>query len=767
MKKLTLLSALLFSAAAINAQTINGSVLDPTNAPISYANVILYNLPDTTYVTGAITNNEGRFELQASPSDSSILEISFVGYETQYAPALSEQTITLTEGGLSINAVEVKGTRPISKITASGIQTTIENTVLSDMGTGNDVLKRIPMVTGDDGEFEVFGCGAAKIYINRREVRDPSELDNLNSSDIASVEVISNPGSRYDASVAAIINIKTTKKQGDGFSFNTRTSTYMGENQDYYNQINTNYRKGGLDVFAKVYHSDVTSVQRGDIYQITDAGTIWEQTNYIDGEFNKARLNGTIGANYEINANHYVGFQYDYKTTPKEIENFSLISEILTDGVLYDNWNNHEYKEYTNTPTSQLNLYYAGTIGKLSIDLDADYMASATASNNLNSEISDLDGTSYIHSNSDISNKLMATKLQLSYPIWKGQLSAGSEYVDIERSDIYISDLEDYSSSTEILEQNLAFFTEYQAATKIGVFSLGLRYENATYEYLDDEVRDDQMSKSYGQWFPSASYANQFGTVGVQLSYSSKVVRPTYSQLSSNLTYANSLTLQTGNPYLSPTISQNISLAGVWKNVQAQVSYTHQKDAIVYWIDQYEEGSPISIINFHNVDKMPKMTAVATYAPTIGAWKPQLSAGAVKYWQDLSEYGIDVEMNQPVTFANLDNTIELRNNFVINLDANYLGTGHAEAAYLGEPCLEFNAGVTKSFFSKSLSIKLGINDIGNQHQSTTALYMPYTTIENSYTTDSREVQITIRYNFNSARSKYKGNGAGSSAKERF
>lgn len=216
------------------------------------------------------------------------------------------------------------------------------------------------------------------------------------------------------------------------------------------------------------------------------------------------------------------------------------------------------------------------------------------------------------------------------------------------------------------------------------------------------------------QWFPSASYANQFGSFALQLSYTSQVVRPTYNQLSSNLTYANSLTLQTGNPYLSPTISQNISLAGVWKNLQAQVSYTHQKDAIVYWIDQYEEDSPISIINYHNIDELPKISAVVAYAPTVGVWNPQLSTGLLKYWQDLSEYGVDVKMNDPVLFANLNNTIELPNNFIINVDASYLGTGYAEAAYLAEPCLTFDVGVTKSFFNKSLSAKLAVSDITNQ-----------------------------------------------------
>ncbi|MFI3316270.1 MAG: outer membrane beta-barrel protein [Rikenellaceae bacterium] len=766
-KMLFIFSFVWLTAANVNAQTIKGRVVDSSSEPIGYANVILYQLPDTTYLAGVITNDQGRFEVQAQSSEDAIMEISFVGYQTQYAPAVSDQTITLEEGGLAIDQVVIKGTRPISQVTSSGIQTTVENTVLSQMGTGNDVLKRIPMVTGDDGEFEVFGSGSAKIYINNREVRDASELDNLNSSDIASVEVISNPGSRYDASVAAVILIKTTKKQGDGFSFNARSSFYTGENQDYINQLNTNYRKGGLDVFANLYHSDFTQVQRGEVTQTTDVGTIWEQLSYTDGVSEIAKLNGTIGANYQINSDHYVGIRYDHKSTFKEIQDFDFISSVFTDGDLYDTWNNNEYKEFDNAPTAQLNAYYSGTIGKLSIDFNTDYMSSGAASDNLNTEISDIDGTSYIYSASDIDNKLLATKLQLSYPLWKGQLSVGSEYVDIDRSDVYTSDLEGYSSSTDIAEQNLALFAEYQAATAIGMFSLGVRYEDASYEYLNDGVKDDEMSKSYGQWFPSATYANQFGAFGVQLSYSSKVVRPTYTELSSNLTYANSLTMQTGNPYLSPSILQHASLTGVWRNVQAQVSYTHKKDAIVFWVDQYEPDSPISLINYHNIDKLEKFLAFVAYAPTIGVWSPQISGGVQKYYQDYSEYGIDIDMSEPIIFATLNNTVELPCNFIINFDADYYSKGYSEGAYVQKKNLTFDIGVSKSFFDKALSAKLAVSDLTKQSCTVASIIMPQTTLTNDYTYDSRHISLTLRYNFNSARSKYKGSGAGSEAKSRF
>lgn len=109
----------------------------------------------------------------------------------------------------------VKGDLPKIWLRNDALVTTVQNSVLSKAGTANDVLKRLPSITGKDGEFSVFGKGQAKIYINNREMRDVSELDILNSAEIKEVEIVNNPGARYNASVKAVIRIYTLRKVGD------------------------------------------------------------------------------------------------------------------------------------------------------------------------------------------------------------------------------------------------------------------------------------------------------------------------------------------------------------------------------------------------------------------------------------------------------------------------------------------------------------------------------------------------------------------------
>lgn len=769
MKKLILLIHLFLYAIGVSAQTISGIVVDMENIPVSFATVVLCSLPDTTQINYAITDLEGRFEFERKVEEGLLLQISFVGYKTSYVPVVINQRIILEENSVSISEVVIKGKRPISRITTNGVETPVANTILSEMGSGNEVLKRIPMVTGDDGNFEVFGKGKARIYINNREVRDASELDNLSAKEIQNIEVITNPGARYDATVPAVINITTKKQQGDGISFNIRSSFYTWKNQDYVNQINSNYRNGGLDIFANIYYSDITSTQKGNIAQIAHIDTLWRQVNVIDGVFLTNNLNGSFGTSYEINSNHNIGFRYDLNSSPKyETDNINLGSDIYTNGVLYDRWKNNELKEIRNNPASQVNLYYAGKIDKLSVDFNNDFMNVRKTTHNVNTEISEELGNRIIHSMNYLKNTLWASKLQLSYSLGKGEIMAGVEFVNISRTDEYQNDdLLDFSSRVGVKEQNIALFSAYRLNTQIGNLSVGIRYEDASYDYLTDGIKAIDKSRHYRQWFPDVSFSTLLGEFSLQLNYNSKVIRPSYSQLSNNLLYANRLTIQTGNPYLKPTMKQDVSITTVWKICQLFVSYTHQKDAIVTWIDRYDRDPKVSVVTHNNLKKLSTLTAFFAVAPTFGVWKPQLNGGVTKQSLDLLVGTEDLKMNKPLFFAAFNNVLELPLDFMINMDAEYSGKGHHTTIYVYDDSFIVNIGVTKNFFNKSLQAKIAVSDVFNQNINAYQVLMPQTELKNHYHFDKREISLTLRYYFNTAINKYKGSQAGKEAMDRF
>lgn len=92
------------------------------------------------------------------------------------------------------------------------------------------------------------------IYINGRQVRDLSELEQLNSKEIAKVELIINPGAEYDAEVKAVLRIKTVKPVGEGIGGSVRTALQKGELWSNNQQVALNYRKQKLDIFGSLYY---------------------------------------------------------------------------------------------------------------------------------------------------------------------------------------------------------------------------------------------------------------------------------------------------------------------------------------------------------------------------------------------------------------------------------------------------------------------------------------------------------------------------------
>ncbi len=110
-------------------------------------------------------------------------------------------------------------------------------------------------------------------------MRDVSELDILNSADIKEVEIVNNPGARYDASVKAVIRIYTLRKVGDGFSFDVRSSYFQSQNTDLTEQLNVNYRQNGWDIFGTFTYNRNASIQDSKMTQNTYVDTLWIQEN--------------------------------------------------------------------------------------------------------------------------------------------------------------------------------------------------------------------------------------------------------------------------------------------------------------------------------------------------------------------------------------------------------------------------------------------------------------------------------------------------------
>ena len=162
-----------------------------------------------------MSNENGDFVVPCQPQQL-IVKLTYVGYKTVTRNTTVGRlgTIAMHPDSYLMQGVTVKGEVPQYKMTSGGMTVEVQHSILHDIGTADDVLSMMPMVQGRDGKFEVLAKGEPEIYINNKKVNNASELKQLKSVDIKSVDIITAPGAQYNAEVDAVIRIKTLKAQG-------------------------------------------------------------------------------------------------------------------------------------------------------------------------------------------------------------------------------------------------------------------------------------------------------------------------------------------------------------------------------------------------------------------------------------------------------------------------------------------------------------------------------------------------------------------------
>lgn len=279
------------------AQT--GFIKDKDSNSISYATVQLLSLPDSTFVAGTVSDGEEKFTVNARcPLEGLCMKISFVGYQTKIiSPVRNDMgTITLQTDDNMLKNVVVTARKPSYKLDGSSIVTTVKNTILSDVGDANDVMRYLPgvQVTGMiDPKIEVLGSGAPVIYINNRQVRDRSELKRLKSRDIEKIEVDTDPGAEYSSSTGAVIRIKTVVKQGDGLSGSAEVQAGWMEHLVHNEEVALNYRRKGLDVFGDIIYIKNYNTNIGDNTMNAYVDPQWSTHSTGDSRNDRSATMGT------------------------------------------------------------------------------------------------------------------------------------------------------------------------------------------------------------------------------------------------------------------------------------------------------------------------------------------------------------------------------------------------------------------------------------------------------------------------------------------
>ena len=775
MKIFTRLSALCCSLLFVQtmaAQKVTGRVVDADGQPLPYTNVVAMSLPDSAFVSGVMTGDDGTFTLDAK-DEGRLLRFSSLGYKTVFADVKANVgTVRLDALTQVLGEVVVKSDLPKTRLKGEGMVTSVGGTILEHAGTIERLLDRIPNVSAKNGKIEVFGRGTPELYINGRKVRDNSELDRLSADNIKDVEVITNPGARYDASVTSVIRITTKKAVGDGFSLDNRL---FGEVNDYgylvgEDNLNMNYRTGGLDVGATLRASRWSQPDPKTIEQITYLEDTWRQRSEIDQVYKDENLYARLAVSYMFSQNHSVGISASYRRQPWNKPSGYMESTFTQNGTLTEQLRS-DYNASVQATTLQGNAYYTGKIGQWNIDFNTDWMY--TKSNSTMNTVEDYTEVGQETEHNDVTtnnvprSNLIASKLVVTAPLLGGSLSFGGEYSYSTRKSVYSvvpkGIIDDDRSRTE--EGLATAFVEY--SRQFGPLSaqVGLRYEHVDFDYYEDDAYVAEQSRTYGDLFPSVALSAMLGKLGLQLGYSADISRPSYDQLRSNINYDNRYTYEGGNPFLVPTKSHNVNFAASYKWLTFSAGYSRIIDPIIQHSETYNDDPAVALFSQVNGEAYDKVFASLNLRPTVGFWHPAVMLGVQKQWFNMAVHGHN-PLDNPLATFRFNNTFDVKL-FEVSLNMECTTTGADENNYLRKPSFRADLSLYKSFMNDKLSVSFYVADLFKTSKNSVVTY--YGTLRESIYEPKalRNINLTVRYKFNVSRSKYKGTGAGEGQKNRL
>ncbi|RZV57980.1 MAG: TonB-dependent receptor, partial [Flavobacteriaceae bacterium] len=344
--------------------SISGKVMGESNEPISYANIIVLKAQDSTVASGAISDEQGFFNLSILKKDSYIMKVSFLGFEDYFKDInltenLELNSITLIEKKEALDEIRITATKPTLKRENDRLVFNVENTSLTEGSVWN-ILKSTPGILMINDEVSVRNASNIIYLINDKRVYlSGNELQQLLSGTTAStvqaIEVITNPPAKYDAEGGAVINIKMSKNLISGYN----GSLYGNFTQGYYPRYSAgtnHFFKGKKTSFYIGYNYNDQELSR-----IND-----ERINFKDGNQVIGSWQTDIERNTSVRS-HTANMNFDY-----DIDDKNTFS-ISANGLLTPFWR-RDTEAITEAIDSSFTSLNITDDDILNIGANADYM---------------------------------------------------------------------------------------------------------------------------------------------------------------------------------------------------------------------------------------------------------------------------------------------------------------------------------------------------------------------------------------------------------
>ena len=744
-----------------------GRIVDERGNAAEYATIALLSPIDSTIVGHGVSNENGSFVIPCN-SRKVLARITYIGYKTVNRIYNNTEMgiIKLQPKTMIVKGVVVKGDRPQYKMLSGGMEVAVEHTLLSKMANTFEVLSLLPRVSVDGQKISVFGKGAPIIYINNKRVHDNNEIVNITPNNIKSISVITSPGAEYDAEVESVIRIQTKERRANGFSLRADAYGKYNKWMSDYELISTSYQTKKIEIANSIWtmgtHDGEDNNLITDIY-LPDKHYYNDQLIHLDT--NNRFLSEKLSADYSLNDSNSIGGSYRYYGMFKGRTNSVSRQDVLLNGMAHGSIDQEEVmKPFLSL--HQADIYYVGKVGHVGVDFNATYYAVKNRRNDKCFESSKELGYQEVHSSNRQNSDMWAGKLVVNIPLWKGNVSVGTEMSKTDSHGTFLNEEQLVpSTKTDIHERNIAGFAQYGLVLNKWTVGLGVRYENIVRDYLSDGVKQDDVSRKYNNLFPNLSVSWNKGNWNWQLNVNEKIHRPSYRQLGNFMQYDNRFLYEGGNPTLQPEKVFNVEAMMLYKWLNVSVGYKYLKD-VMEWTKYIYPGKEFAYNTSLNFDHKQLLYASVNVSPKFGIFRPTWKFNYSQQFFDTKKYGASKALSKPLLSCSLNNNFALSEtmNAAISLNAS---TTHAEGFLMMKSGYSVNLQFDKSFANRTWIIYLSANDIFKTAKERWTMYgLGAGTTKDCYNY-TRNISLQVTYNFNAKRSKYKGTGAGNEEKSRL
>jgi outer membrane receptor protein involved in Fe transport len=766
----------LFAQESVN---VEGHVKD-NKQHLPGATALLYAAKDSSLVSTAMTDENGKYLFRAKSGVYYIVATS-IGYNKISTGSISLNgeksyavpVITLIETAKNLNEVVVTAARPVLERRADKLIFNIDATPSAAGLNALEVLKKAPGVVVDHNE-NISLSGKSNVlvtldgkqtYLSQEEV--VNLLKSMQSSDIESIEIMNNPGARYEAnSTGGVINIKTKKSKADGFNGNVALGGGYNERLSSNNSLNLNYRKKFFNVFGSYSYNTNEFYQNLEIDRVTPnaSNKLYFRQRNRDTSSNESQ-NFKVGTDFFLNSKHTIGFlvkgniyNWDQKSfsSTRIGPNFSQ-----TDSILNTPSNNqNERKSFS------YNLNYKGVLDTAGQELtiDADY-SNFDGKNDAfyQNRFFNPDGSFFkngqIYRNSAPSEiNIKAIKADYVLPLSKSlKIESGLKFADVESDNIFVFEnqvgngwLEDLNRSNQFKyseEVGAAYVTLSATLGKTSIQG-GVRAEN-THSTGTSVTLNEEVDRNYTNLFPSAFISQNFNENNIlNFSYSRKINRPNYQNLNPFIFYLDQYTYNQGNPNLKPEFATNFETTYLYKQKYSiALAYSHTSDVISQILLQNAALNSMyqTTLNLASEDVI---SLTLNFPVTLSKWW-NINANLLGYHKSVKApnlNGFDLNSSQ------FTGNIYMQHNFtlskLISADASfYYSTPQIDDAYNLKSMFSSDAGIRYNFPNKAGNLKLGVSDVFHTQKARIVSTLEGNEYNLQQWGTSRSVRLTFTYRF--------------------